>query len=228
MVDVTTDRTTLAASGAGVEPSIQEGAAGRRVPAPVVLLGGLLGGLVWGIDARLWIRFITTDPEFSWTGTLFIVIGFGIAGLAQSGAYLGRRAGLRRSRMTVLRVVTFASLLPLGMAAGGPMFPAIVLAPLAITHADWSGRMRRLVGAVALIPVVATAGILLEDLSPARALAGTLWFLAVYAGIIWAARITLAPQLDGWRAPRLARVGGVVALALVALLETLFLLGPKA
>jgi hypothetical protein len=50
----------------------------------------------------------------------------------------------------------------------------------------------------------------------------------VYAGIIWAARFTLAPQLDGWRAPRAARIGGVAALALVTLLETLFLVGPKA
>ena len=130
--------------------------------------------------------------------------------------------------MTVLRVVTFASLLPLGMAAGGPMFPAVVLAPLAITHTDWSLRSRLMVGAVAVIPVVAIAGILLDDLSMVHAGIGFLWFLAVYAGIIWAARFTLAPQLDGWRAPRAARIVGVVALALVALLETLFLVGPKA
>lgn len=210
-----------------VERTIRERAAGYRFPWPVVLLGGLLGGLAWGIGARLWMRFISADPEFSWTGTLFIVIGFGIAGLGQSGAYLGRRAGLRRSRMTVLRVVTFASLLPLGMAAGGPMFPAVVLAPLAIAHTDWSGRMRLLVGAVALIPVLATAGILLDDLSTARAAAGFLWFLAVYAGIIWAARCTLTPQLDGWRAPRVVHIAGVAALGLVTLSEALFLLGPR-
>ena len=51
---------------------------------------------MWGICARVWMRFIATDPEFTWAGTLFIVIGFGIAGLGQSGAYLGRRADLRR------------------------------------------------------------------------------------------------------------------------------------
>lgn len=225
---MTADRTTLAASGAGVEPSIQEPAAGRRFPGPVVLLGGLLGGLAWGIDARVWMRFISDDPEFSWTGTLFIVIGFGIAGLAQSGGYLGRRAGLGRPRMTVLRVVTFASLLPLGVAAGAPMLPAVVLAPLAIAHTDWSGRMRLLVGAVALIPVVATAGILFDDLSMVRAGVGFLWFLAVYAGIIWAARFTLAPQLDGWRAPRVVRIAGLAPLGLVAFFETMFLLGSKA
>jgi hypothetical protein len=223
---VTADRTALA-SGDEVELPIPKRATWRRFPGPVVLLGGLLGGLAWGIYARVWMRSISTDPEFSWTGTLFIVIGFGIAGLGQSGAYLGRRAGLRRGRMTALRVVTFASLLPLGMAAGGPMLPAVVLTPLAITHTEWSGRMRLLVGVVAAIPVVAIAAILSDDLSTARAAVGFMWFLTVYAGIIWAARFTLAPQLDGWRAPRAARITGVTALGLVALLEAAFLVGPK-
>jgi len=173
-------------------------------------------------------RFISTDPEFTWAGTLFIVIGFGVAGLGQSGAYLGRRANLARPRMTLVRIAGFASLVPLGMAAGAPMFPAVVLAPLAITHTDWYRRTRRVVGGVAAIPVVAVAVILLDDLSLVRAGVGFLWFLVVYAGIIWAARFTLAPQLDGWRAPRAARIVGGVALALVAVLETLFLIGPKA
>jgi len=218
----------LVASGAGVDPSTQEQVIGRRVLGPVVLLGGLLGGLAWGIFARVWMRFITTDPEFTWSGTLFIVIGFGIAGLAQSGAYLGRRAGLPRPRMTVLRIVTFACLLPLGMAAGGPMFPTVVLAPLAITHTEWSRRLRLFVWAITLLPVLAIATILADGLSVLRAGAGFLWFLVVYAGIVWAARFTLAPQRDGWQAPRAARVAGVTALILAFILETLFLVGPKA
>jgi hypothetical protein len=107
------------------------------------------------------------------------------------------------------------------------MFPAVVLAPLAITHTEWSGRMRLLVCVVAAIPVVATAMILSEDLSSTRTVVGFLWFLSVYAGIVWAARFTLAPQLDGWRAPRAARMAGVAAVALVALLEASFLFGTK-
>jgi hypothetical protein len=225
---VTTDRRALVASPAGVEPSIPEPTQRRRFPGPVVLLGGLLGGFVWGIDARVWMRYISTDPEFTWSGTLFIVIGFGVAGLAQAGAYLGRRAGLRRSRMTVVRVAAFAGLLPLGVAAGGPVFPTLVLAPLAITHTEWSARMRLLVGVIALLPVLGIAVILSDDLSTLRAGAGFLWFLVVYAGIVWAARFSLAPQLDGWRAPRAARVIGVGALTLVTVLEALFLVGPKA
>jgi hypothetical protein len=45
-----------------------------------------------------------------------------------------------------------------------------------------------------------------------------------YAGIIWAARFSLGPQLDGWRVPTAVRVLGVVALAppiLLAILITI-------
>ena len=38
--------------------------------------GAALGfalGAGWGVLARVWMRLITTDPEFSWAGTLMIV-----------------------------------------------------------------------------------------------------------------------------------------------------------
>jgi len=225
---VSVDRSIQAPPDDVMDPAIAGRGGRRRIPWPLVLLGGLAGGLVWGIHARVWMRFISTDPEFTWAGTLFIVFGFGVAGLAQSAASLGRRADLRRSRLTTVRVATFASLLPLGAAAGGPVFPTIVLAPLALTHAEWSRRTRLLVGGIALIPVVAIAGISLDDLSLGRAAAGFVWFVGVYAGIAWAARFTMAPQRDGWVAPGWLRGVGVAALALVGALELLFLFGPKA
>jgi hypothetical protein len=176
-------------------------------------MGGLVGGLAWGTIARLWMRFISTNEEFTWGGTLFIVIGFGIAGLAQSGAYLGRRANLARPAMTALRVVAVIALLPLGAAAGASMFPTIILATLALTHHTWPRWLRGVVGAVALLPALATAVSFFDDLPVIRAALGAVWFFAIYAGIIWAARFSLGPQLDGWRVPTALRVVGLVALA---------------
>ena len=192
-----------------------------QAPAAFVLMGGLVGGLAWGTIARLWMRFISTNVEFTWSGTLFIVIGFGIAGLAQSGAYLGRRANLARPAMTALRVVAVIALLPLGVAAGASMFPTIILATLALTHQTWPRWLRGIVAAVALLPAVATALSFFDDLSLMRAVAGVIWFLAIYAGIIWAARFSLGPQLDGWRVPMAGRVLGAVALAPLILLAIL-------
>jgi hypothetical protein len=192
-----------------------------KAPAAFVLIGGLVGGLAWGTIARLWMRFISTNPEFTWSGTLFIVIGFGIAGLAQSGAYLGRRANLARPALTALRVVAVIALLPLGVAAGASMFPTIILATLALTNHTWPLWLRGVVAAVALLPTVATALSFFDDLSLIRAVVAVIWFLAIYAGIIWAARFSLGPQLDGWRLPMALRVLGVVALAPLILLAIL-------
>ena len=45
-------------------------ASSDRVSWPVVLIAGLAGGLAWGVFARVWMRFISTDPQFTWNGTL--------------------------------------------------------------------------------------------------------------------------------------------------------------
>jgi hypothetical protein len=190
----------------------------RRLPWPVVLPLGLLAGWAWGINARVWMRFISTDPSFTWSGTLFIVNGFGIAALAQAGAYLGRRAELRRPWLTGVRVLTFIGLLPLGMAAGAMAFPTVVFAPLAIEHREWPRWWRGLIGLLALLPLGLVGWLLLDDLSVGRAAVGFVWFLALYAVIVWGAHFTLAPQRDGWRAPRAVRIAGAAALAAAVLL----------
>lgn len=193
----------------------------QRSPLAIVLIVGLAAGVMWGVNARLWMRFISTSPEFSWAGTLFIVLGFGVVGLAQSAAYLGRRAALRRRAMTALRVVAIIGLLPLGVAAGASMFPTIILGTLALTQRAWPRWFRGLLAGVALLPALATALTFFHDLSLPRAVVGTVWFIAIYAGIIWAARSGLAPQRDDWRMPIALRGLGVLALAPLAILAAM-------
>lgn len=67
------------------------------------LRGAALGvglGLAWGVAARVWMRLISTDPGFSWSGTLAILglsawLGLGV-GLTSAATRRGRRpwAGL--------------------------------------------------------------------------------------------------------------------------------------
>jgi len=45
---------------------------------------------------------------------------------------------------------------------GAPVFPTVVLAPLAIAHSEWSSRMRVLVGVIASLPVLAIGAILFD------------------------------------------------------------------
>jgi hypothetical protein len=68
-------------------------------PGPALLRCGIAGallGLVWGVLARVWMRLISTDPEFSWTGTLLIVGFSSLLGLGVGVVHASRRAGLSR------------------------------------------------------------------------------------------------------------------------------------
>ncbi|MEV5966767.1 hypothetical protein AB0L70_33675 [Kribbella sp. NPDC051952] len=61
---------------------------------------GLGLGVGWGIAARVWMRLITTEPEFSWTGTAFIIGLTGVCGLALGFLYGVRGNGSTDQRWT--------------------------------------------------------------------------------------------------------------------------------
>ena len=56
----------------------------KRAGVPVRLLRGLIGGCALGVFARLWMRLIAEDPDFTWNGTIFIVLAFTIFGVTQT------------------------------------------------------------------------------------------------------------------------------------------------
>ena len=62
-----------------------------------VLRGAATGALLgagWGVLARVWMRTVSTDPEFTWSGTLFIVGAMAAAGLLVGVVRALRLAGL--------------------------------------------------------------------------------------------------------------------------------------
>ena len=56
------------------------------------LVGTALGA-AWGVLARVWMRLVSTEPEFSWTGTVFIVLLATVFGLCVGFAVETRRQG---------------------------------------------------------------------------------------------------------------------------------------
>ena len=87
----------------------------------LLLRGAALGlalGAAWGVLARVWMRLITTDPAFSWSGTLLIV---GLAALLGAGVGLVD-AALRAGRSRWWRLAVVPGLLLL-------LGPGILLAP---------------------------------------------------------------------------------------------------
>lgn len=106
---------------------------------------GTLGGLLWGVGMRAWMRFISFDPEFTWSGTLFIIGATTLAGTMAGLAYYRWRL----SRGKWWRLLGFF-FLPLGMAAGAVMVPTFVLGGIALGRKSWHPWARILMGAVAV------------------------------------------------------------------------------
>jgi hypothetical protein len=184
----------------------------RHLSTPVVLTAGIFGGAVLGIAARAWMRLIATDPEFTWNGTMFIVLGFTVFGFTQAITIATRRATTRRAPVTFARVVGFVGTLPLFVAAGGVMFPTVIGGSLAVYRTDWSKWARVICAVVALVPIgLVTSGVADDWGWSWRTGAGLVGLVAVYAVVVAAERPTLSPQTDGWRLRR-----GVRAMITVA------------
>jgi len=136
---------------------------GRLVRAPHSLLRaaltGLVGGALWGVAVRVFMRLVTTDrPEFSWVGTAGIVLLTSIFGVAVGVAAQARREG--RSQWWLLAVVPG---LLLFVGQGAPFAPAFLLGGIALRVALGRGAspVRRAAGLLAALVAVTVVPVLL-------------------------------------------------------------------
>lgn len=171
-------------------------AALNRSSSGSVLVMSFAVGAAWGGFARVWMRYITTHEEFSWFGTLFIVVGFGVAFAGQAAVYLARRNGASRRDFIGLRVLAVVTLLPLSFGAGSFGFPVIALGTLAVIRCGWNRWVRMLLGVGALLVAVGVSASFFADLSLWRAAIGSAWFAAIYAVLVWAVCFSFASQDD--------------------------------
>jgi hypothetical protein len=120
---------------------------------------GALAGAAWGVLARIWMRLISGNPEFSWTGTL-LIIGFA----ALLGGGVGLAAGARlagRSRWWTLAV---APGLVLFLSPGMLLAPSFLVGSLAYAH---RGRILRAVGSATIaLSIVGSALLAVLDPEP--------------------------------------------------------------
>ncbi len=163
-------------------------------------------------------RLITEDPEFSWSGTIFIVLAFTIAGAGHGVAWAVRRAGVRRRWSTTARVAAAVLTLPIFTGAGAMMLPTVFGASVAGARTDWP-RAARLVAALVAIPVpIIIAADLVDNGITPGVLLGVVLMVATYAVVVRSSYAIAAPIADGWRLPRIVRVLTVVAAAIALLL----------
>lgn len=184
----------------------------RRTPERIVstLATGLFGGALLGAAARAWMRLIGDNPEFSWNGTMFIVLGFTIFGLTQSIVAVVRRRAARRWPVMAARTIGALGMLPLFVAAGAIMFPTVVGGGLARWREEFPRPARLLLLLVAMGPVAFVGSDLVGTFGwSLQAVAGFVVMLAVYGVIVGATRFTFTRPREvvghrsgcEWRSP---------------------------
>ncbi len=186
-------------------------------------LFGLAVGAGLGIALRGWMRLISTEPEFSWSGTGYIIGAFTVLGTMAGLVTAGRRT-LQGWPLFALRV--FGIVLSLGcfVGAGATMVPTIVPAALAWAHPAWRRPVRvglLVISAGAAIALVAT----LPDLSLARRLLALVIYLALAAVEVALVARLYAPSMPRGAFGRLGTPGPIIAGTLLVAALALMALG---
>lgn len=215
-----TDLTTpWAPPGASVD---DEGPA-RRTPVPLAavrrhpVIAGALLGLGWGMAMRAWMRFIATDPEFSWSGTVFILAAATIAGAVLGLARDRRRAGgIGWWRLSIL------ALFLLG-AGGAVMWPTVILWAAAIGRRRpvWLVLVLGIAGGLAQIPVIDEVAADNWRFGTSEVVVATAWYLPMLAAEAWGFSVAFGPAratgpVARWK--RAVVAAPVVAMALLSML----------
>lgn len=154
------------------------------------ILTGLVAGLTWGVVMRLWMRFITTEPEFSWAGTGFILGASAIVGLALGVAWVRRRA-----RGAGWWRAWGATILALGGGAGSIMIPSVLIGAMALGRTTWRRWIRAALALVAVafqvwIFVSSDQGIATSRMAPAM-----VWYGVMISFEAWALSLVFRPRL---------------------------------
>lgn len=145
----------------------------RHPPVWAAVLGGAGLGLVWGLAARLWMRLISTHPEFTLGGTAAILIIATLFGTFAGLAFAARRRGWRGWGHYLPRSLAVFFFLPLGIAGGAPLMITVLLATLGATGQVVFGAW--VLAAFALFWEANGGPLVLAVLMPIVALALTVW-----------------------------------------------------
>ena len=156
------------------------------------ILVGIFSGLVLGVLARLWMRWISTDREFSWNGTIFIVSSFTIAIAIQPIVSLLRRRFNGKKAKTLLRIGGAIFSLPIFVEMGAIMFPTVALAGIALWSTKLSKRFRGILFALSLIgPFFISRNIISDSGWTIATLGRILLFILIYNAVIVLLRPTI-------------------------------------
>jgi hypothetical protein len=153
------------------------------------ILTGIVLGFTWGVAIRLWMRYISTDPEFTWAGTGYIVGAATLVGTLL-GVAIYRRSLAKGNwwRLNGLAVLT------LGMAAGAVMIPTVLVGGLAIGRRRWPTWLRASLLVVAIGLQVLFFAEASGDFPSGRFVTGIAAYAVMLGLETWAASIPFLPS----------------------------------
>lgn len=164
-------------------------------PWPLRLGSGLLTGFALGVGARGFMRLLTDDPEFTWSGTLFIVGLFTVFAFVQGVVDVVRSRTSRHWMTAPVRLIGGFSYLLLGFGAGIVMAPFLWFGALARWRSGWRRWLRLTLGGLAVANVVGLAVLtVIETGFNAKLIPGFAVLLAVYLGCLRTVGPTLRPR----------------------------------
>lgn len=187
-------------------------------PMRLVAIAAVAGCLL-GIVSRAWMRWISTDPEFTWTGTIAIVASFTVFATAQAITATARTRIESPRRVAAIRTISVVLSLGLFGAAGSVMAPTVLFGSLALWRSDFARPYRFLFSGLAAPSVVFVSSSIVDDFGWSAATIGRLTtFVVMYLVVIVSTGPSAAPVADGWKPSRRAVLGaGFVVAVLLAL-----------
>ena len=159
-----------------------------------IILAAAVKGVVVGVVARAWMRWISTDPEFSWSGSIFIVMVFMGFMVNHSIVRLLRQRFKGSRSVFLIRTGGVIFSLPIFAGAGGIMFPAVALASVGTWNTALGKRARGVLLLLALVIPIKISIDIISDFGWSFATIGRiLLFVSIYSVVILATKPTLSP-----------------------------------
>lgn len=201
-----------------------------RVGNARLIVSSLLGGFILGVVARAWMRWISTDPGFSWSGTIFIVMAFMIFAINQSIVFILRKRIIRKRSVLLVRTVGVIFSLPLFTAAGAIMFPTVALASIGMWNTALGKRTRGiLLGLSLIIPIKISIDLISDFGWTLASLGRILLFASIYIVVIIAIRPTMTPfrneNNEFVKMSKAKKISLTIAVLSIGLLFLLFTVG---
>ena len=185
---------------------------------------GFIGGLTLGVIARLWMRWIAPHPEFTWGGTIGILVGFTLFFTAHSIVFFAMRKGWSRRSTMIARIAAVPLSLLLFSAQGAVMLPTVVTGSLAVWRKSWPKWARVTLGMASFVIPVMVVKDIVGDFGWSISTIGRILLFALIYGVVVAITQPTAAKFPGGK-PMSRKKKIYFALALLFLIGILLYFG---